>query len=177
MATKSLEYPSTRSDDTIDSRAGVDFPDPYRWLEAGRRRRGAGLAAGARPARGGLRAAVASLRGAARSASPTTFRTASAACRASPPASGSVSEIPQGSPTQACASRRRYTVRFGAAALRSHRGEPRRAALPPPLDCALPERVRAGHSACVVTEASANTIRLIDVANGELLSGRTRNSR
>ena len=34
MATKSLEYPATRTDDTIDSRAGVDFPDPYRWLEA-----------------------------------------------------------------------------------------------------------------------------------------------
>jgi len=34
MATKSLEYPPTRTDDTIDSRAGVDFPDPYRWLEA-----------------------------------------------------------------------------------------------------------------------------------------------
>ncbi len=34
MATRSLEYPATRTDDTIDSRAGVDFPDPYRWLEA-----------------------------------------------------------------------------------------------------------------------------------------------
>lgn len=34
MATRSFEYPTTRTDDTVDSRAGVDFPDPYRWLEA-----------------------------------------------------------------------------------------------------------------------------------------------
>jgi len=34
MATKALEYPAARTDATIDSRAGVDFPDPYRWLEA-----------------------------------------------------------------------------------------------------------------------------------------------
>ncbi len=34
MATKPLDYPATRTDDTLDSRAGIDFPDPYRWLEA-----------------------------------------------------------------------------------------------------------------------------------------------
>jgi prolyl oligopeptidase len=33
LATKSLDYPATRTDDTIESRAGIDFPDPYRWLE------------------------------------------------------------------------------------------------------------------------------------------------
>jgi prolyl oligopeptidase len=33
MATEFLQYPATRTDDTIESRAGVDFPDPYRWLE------------------------------------------------------------------------------------------------------------------------------------------------
>ena len=28
-----LKYPPTRTDNTVDSAAGLDFPDPYRWLE------------------------------------------------------------------------------------------------------------------------------------------------
>lgn len=28
-----MEYPNTRIEDVIDSQAGVEFPDPYRWLE------------------------------------------------------------------------------------------------------------------------------------------------
>jgi hypothetical protein len=29
-----LEYPATRVVDVVEERAGLRFPDPYRWLEA-----------------------------------------------------------------------------------------------------------------------------------------------
>jgi prolyl oligopeptidase len=29
-----IKYPKTRREDVIETRAGVEFPDPYRWLEA-----------------------------------------------------------------------------------------------------------------------------------------------